>query len=240
MRRSLTILAMVATGCSIAPARAQSANGPLFSIEAATQERRRGLDWSDGKPVVRGSVSANVANGLSVGATAVPLWNSRRHNGADAVIDMQASYDRQVGDWRLTGDAVYRFFPGAAGQGYVEVGTAAGFTLGPATVDLFARYAPRQRAIGGDNVYVGVAASVGIPATPITVSANLGRSSGTVEDIAQSQRLRPGGTYWDHGASVEYRQGRWWAGLRYANTSIDRVVDDRTGAVLTGHFGIGF
>lgn len=240
MRHSAAAFVLFAMTCVSAPSWAQGTGGPLFSIEAATQERRRGLDWSDGKPIVRGGVSTGLVADLSVAATAVPLWNSRRHDGADAVIDLQATYDRQLGTWRLSTDAVYRFFPGASGQGYVEVGTSTAFTLGPATVEVFARYAPRQRAIGGDNLYTGISASVGIPATPLTVSAQLGRSSGAVDDLARSRRLRPDGTYWDHGVSIDYRKGRWWTGLRYANTSVDRAADGGAGAVVTGHLGVSF
>lgn len=190
--------------------------------------------------MLRGQVSASVTQDLSISATAVTLRDSSRHGGADAVIDVQASYGRQIGAWRLSGDATYRFFPGASGQGYVELGATGGFVLGPANIDLFARYAPSQAAIGGDNLYAGVSASVGIPATPLTVSAQLGRSSGAVDDLARSRRLRPDGTYWDHGVSIDYRKGRWWAGVRYANTSVGSVADAHAGAVVTGHLGIDF
>lgn len=219
---------------------AQELSGPAVSVEAATEERRRGLGWSDGKAILRGQVSTSITQNLSINATATTLRNSSRHGGADAAIDVQASYDRQVGAWRLSGDATYRFFPGASGQGYVELGATAGFILGPANIDLFARYAPRQSTIGGDNLYTGVSASVGIPATPLTISAQLGRSSGAVDDIARSRRLRPDGTYWDHGVSIDYRKGRWWTRLRYANTSVDRAADAHAGAVVTGHLGINF
>jgi uncharacterized protein (TIGR02001 family) len=218
---------------------AQVESGPSLSVEAATDERRRGVSWSDGDAVVRATLSVPVADGLTLGATAVSLRGSRRHSGADGVIDVQAGYARQLGDWRLSADATYHLFPGASGQGYVELGTGAGFLIGPAGIDLFARYAPRQRAIGGDNLYLGAAPSVGIPGTPLTVSAHIGHSSGAVRDF-RALRLRPDGDYWDHGLAVDYRKGKWFAGLSYANTDIARNAADHAGATLVARAGVEF
>ncbi len=233
-------LACIASLGGTAPAVAQLDTGPSVSLEPASDERRRGLSWSDGEPVVRAVATIPVTQQLAVEATAVSLWGSSRHGGAGAVVDVQASYARQLGGWRLSADATYRLFPGASGQDYVELGTAAGFLIGPATIDLFARYAPRQRAIGGDNLYVGVAPSFGIPGTPLTLSGHVGRSSGAVSDPLRVQRLRPDGQYWDHGVALDYRKGRWLAGLRYANSSIDRDAADHAGATVIGRVGIEF
>jgi uncharacterized protein (TIGR02001 family) len=209
-------------------------------LELASDERRRGVSWSDGEPVVRAGVSVLVTPEVSIDATAVSLWGSSRHGGADAVVDVQAGYSRQFGGWRLTADATYRLFPGASDQGYAEIGGSAGFLIGPAGIDLFTRYAPRQSAIGGDNLYMGTALTVGLPGTPFTLSGHIGRSSGTVRDPGRAERLRPDGRYWDHGLALDYRKGPWLAGLRYANSSIDRDASDHVGATLIGRVGMSF
>ena len=90
-------LALVAAMISVAsatPALAQYASGVSGSIEVASDERRRGLSWSEGDPVVRGTISAPVADGLSLDATAVTLWGSDRHGNADAVIDVGPTFVR--------------------------------------------------------------------------------------------------------------------------------------------------
>lgn len=233
-------LACAILACASAvPAHAQYADQLTATVEAASDERRRGLSWSDGEPVLRGTVSIPVIEGLSLDAAAVSLLGSDRHDGANAVVDLGSSYVRQVGGWRLTAEGRYHMFPGASGQGYGEVGAGAGFLIGPASVDLNASYAPRQSSIGGDNLYLAASTAVGIPGTPLTLLARIGRSSGDVRDPARATRLRPDGGYWDHGISIDYLKGRWFAGLRYANSSIDGPGSRHAGATLIGRVGLG-
>ena len=222
------------------PAAAQYASGPTFTLEAASDERRRGLSWSDGDPVIRATASVPVANGLSLDGAATSLWGSDRHGGADAVLDLGATYVRQLGGFRLTGEARYHLFPGASGQGYGEAGAIAGFTIGPASIDIAARYAPRQSAIGGDNLYVSAGSAMAIPGTPFTLSGHVGRSSGDIRDPLRAARLRPDGGYWDHGVALDWYQGRWSAGLRYADTDIDAPDRAHAGARLISRVGVTF
>lgn len=222
------------------PAAAQYTSRPSVTIEAATDDRRRGLSWSDGDPVMRGALSIPVAEGLSLDGAATTLRGSPRHAGADAAIDLGATFVRQVGGWRVTGEGRYHLFPGASHQGYGEVGAIAGFTLGPAGLDLAARYAPRQSAIGGDLLYLSAAASAAIPGTPLTLSGHVGRSTGGTRDPVRAARLRPRGDYWDHGVALDWYRGRWSAGLRYADTDIAAIDGAHAGASLIGRVGVTF
>ncbi|WP_242123055.1 TorF family putative porin [Sphingobium sp. Sx8-8] len=227
---------MAAAGAS--PALAQYTDGISASIEIASDERRRGLSWSNGNPVIGGSVSVAVADGLSLDGTAVSLWGSTRHAGADAVIDLGPSYVRQWGGWRLSAQARYHLFPGASGQAYGEIGAGAGFLIGPASIDLSGSYAPRQDSVGGDNLYAAASAAVALPGTPFTVSARAGHSSGHARDPVKTTRLRPDGAYWDYGVGVDYLKGRWAAGLRYADSSIDRPDRRHAGGQLIGRVAL--
>lgn len=233
-------LILLCSALATTPAGAQATSNPSFTLEAASDERRRGLSWSDGKPVLRASLFVPVSEALAVDATIVSLRSSSRQGGADGVIDLRAGYNRQTGAWRLSGDVTYRVFPGISGWNYVETGAAAGFLIGPASFDLSVRYAPRQRSVGGDNLYLGAAPSIGIPGTPLTVSGNIGHSSGAVRDPIRVQRLRPDGGYWDHGLAIDYRKGRWLAGLRYSNSDIARGRADHAGATLVARAGVEF
>ncbi|MGC4249907.1 MAG: TorF family putative porin [Sphingobium sp.] len=231
------ICSVLATASAV-PAHAQYASGLSATVEVASDERRRGISWSAGDPVVRGTLSLPVAEGLSLDAAAVSLWGSDRHGGADAVADLGATYAWQIGGWRLSAEGRYHLFPGASHRGYGELGAGAGFLIGPASIDLSASYAPKQSAIGGDNLYLAASAAVGVPGTPLTVSARIGRSSGNADNPVRAAQLRPDGTYWDHGVSIDYLQGRWFAGLRYANSSIDGPYSAHTGASLIARFGL--
>ncbi|MEG8223206.1 hypothetical protein OSJ57_21740 [Sphingomonas sp. HH69] len=218
------------------PAIAQD-RGLAATIEAASDERRRGLSWSDGDPVLRGTLSVPVTSGLSLDGAATTLWGSARHGGADAAIDIGPSWSQQIGGWRLTAQGRYHLFPGASDQGYGEVGAQAGFLIGPASVDIAAHYAPRQSAIGGDNLYVSAAAAVAVPGTPFTVSGHVGRSSGKVRDPLAAARLRPDGSYWDHGVALDWYRGQWFAGIRYAGSSIDGTARTHAGDRLIARVG---
>ncbi|KFL47765.1 hypothetical protein IL54_3192 [Sphingobium sp. ba1] len=218
------------------PAVAQD-RGLSATIEAASDERRRGLSWSEGDPVLRSTLSVPVTSGLSLDGAATILWGSARHGGADAAIDIGPSWSQQIGGWRLTAQGRYHLFPGASDQGYGEVGAQAGFLIGPASVDIAAHYAPRQSAIGGDNLYVSAAAAVAVPGTPFTLSGHVGRSSGKVRDPLAAARLRPDGNYWDHGVALDWYRGQWFAGIRYAGSSIDGPVRSHAGDRLIARVG---
>lgn len=228
----------------IAPAYAQSLDtGPSaspFSItfSAASEERRRGLSWSDGDPVVGAAVSLPVADAFTIDAAVTSLGGSARHGGADALIELGAGYVTQAGAWRLSAQAKYLAFPGASNQGYAELGAGAGVLIGPASLDFSADYAPRQSAIGGDNLSLAIVPSLGVPGTPFTVWVRLGHHSGNIRDALRAQRLRPNGRYWDHGAGVDWLQGRWSAGLRYSNSSIDGPGSRHAGAAVVGRLAV--
>lgn len=240
MRRAGAAFAALWALAGAASAIAQDSASPTFSMEAASDERRRGLSWSDGAPVVRAGASITIGADMTFEARATSLWGGRRHGDADAVIDLTARYAHTAGPWRWEGEAAYRLFPGASGMGFGEIGATATYMIGPASIDIFARYAPPQSAIGGDNLHVGGGLSVGIPATPWTVSAHVGRSSGDADNPARATRLRPDGAYWDHGVAIDYYRRNWSAGLRYANSSMDRAAARHAGASLIGRFAVAF
>lgn len=222
------------------PAAAQYATGPGLGVEAMSDDRRRGLSWSDGAPALRATLSVPLATGLRVDGAATTLWGSSRHGGADAALDIGPTFVRQVGGWRLIAEGRYHFFPGAAHRGFGEIGAGAGFLIGPASIDLAARYAPRQSAIGGDNLYVSAGASAAIPGTAFTLSGHVGRSAGDVRDPVRAARLRPGGGYWDHDIGIDWYRGPWSAGLRYADTDIAAPDALHAGATLIGRAGLAF
>ena len=203
---------MLVTAAHAMPAVAQSP-GVDASVEAMSDERRRGISWSDGDPALRLGLSVPVTDGLSIESAATGLWGSTRHGGADGVIDAGLNWTRQLGGWRLSAQGRYHMFPGASGQDYGEVGAVAGFLLGPASIDFGA---------------------------PFTLSGHVGRSSGDADDPARSARLRPDGTYRDHGVALDWYRGRWFAGLRYSGTSIGGPARRDAGDTLIARAGFSF
>ncbi len=215
-----------------------SVSVPSFLLETASDERRRGISWSDGAPVLRATASLPVTSSLTLDAGATSLWGDNRHGNADAVLDLSARYTIEAGAFQIGALGSYHLFPGSSGMGYGEVGANLGYRIGPVMVDLFSRYAPEQSSLGGDNLVFGSGLALGIPQTPLTLSAHVARSSGTSEDPIRSRRLRPDGSYWDHGIALDYYRGRWSAGLHYSNSSIRQDAAPHAGASLIARLGL--
>lgn len=207
------------------PALAQSLGG---GVEVTTDERRRGISWSDGRIAPAASVRAGLPSGFDLGVRVQGTRGDPRHGGADAVADVTGGFGSDIGGGlRVDGFVTGHLFVGAGGRmDYVEGGAGASYALGPAEVGIDARYAPSQSAIGGDNLWIGARARVGVPATPFTVTAGVGRSSGSTDDSIRAARLRPGGTYVDWSLGVDHITGPITLGVLYTGTDIarDRVV----------------
>jgi uncharacterized protein (TIGR02001 family) len=213
-------------------AQASSDGAIEFSMGVASQERRRGISWSDGKPVAKASLHVPVSGGLYVEGAATTLANSRRHNRADGVVDMTAGISRDAGMARLSGEVIYHQFIGAAHSSYVELGAGASTTFGPALLDMFARYAPSQSAIGGDMLYLGAGAQTGIPGTPLNLSAQIGHSTGSGSADPARLRLRPERSYTDYSFGIDYTKRNWMIGLRYSDTDISAPAARHVGRSL--------
>jgi len=202
-----------------APAFAQSR--PTIGAEATTDEVRRGLSWSGGRAALSADIATDVA-GFDLSARVVTTRAAPRHAGADAVADLEAGYGFDLGDLRLRASLTGHLFAGSAiAADYYEVGGTGSYTLGPVTVDAGAKYAPVQRAIGGDNLYLFANASGAIIGTPLTATAGIGRSSGRTDDVFRAGRLRPAGNYTDWRLGISYVMRPVTLSLDYVGTSID-------------------
>lgn len=194
---------------------------PSASIALASDERRRGLSWSDGRAVVRAELSHGIAHGAQISATATSLRGSARHFGAEAAIDLAASWRSAPAAIQLDTGIVARLFPGGAGKrDFVEGWIGAGSTIGPVHIDLSASYAPSQAAIGGDNLYLAAQGTAALIGSPFSFVAHVGRSSGNTDNAARATRLRPDGRYHDWRIGVEHVHYRRTIGLYYIGTDI--------------------
>lgn len=191
---------------------------PSLSATLSSDERRRGLSWSDGRPAISGRVSLQPADGLSLSVAGTSLRGSARHDGASAAIDSAIVYSRSFGPIRADAQISHHAFPGHGGANYVELGGGAGTTIGPVQLDLFGLYAPSQDAIGGDNLYLAASASLAVVGTPFTIGAQVGRSSGDSDDPVRSARLRPHGRYTDARLRLDYVAGPFTLGVDLTDT----------------------
>lgn len=215
-------IAAVLLAAVAAPATAAS-----LGIEAGTDLRRRGLSWSDGSPAIEAWASVPVTGGLSVEGGAATLRGSARHDGADLLAEAALRYTRQSGAFSWWADVQGLGFVGASGQNFGQLRTGAAFGIGPVQLSGIASWAPPQAAIGGSNVYVGGSVNLGIPATPLTLRASTGHSTGTDDGSGRANRLRPGGDYSDFRLDADYVIGPVTLGASFTTTSVAARPGDR-------------
>ena len=207
---------------------AQSAT--VVAVEATTDETRRGLSWSDGKASVSGDISTRIGP-VEASARVAALREAARHGDSDAVADLSLGTRFDVSALTLGLKATGYVFAGGGGPlNYAEVSGSAGYTYGPVQFELVAAYAPEQSAIGGDNLYLRAEAIAGIPSTPFTVVAALGRSSGSDDGSGRSNRVRPGGDYSDWRLGVDYVRRPLVLTVEYVGT------DTNENAFLPGRY----
>ena len=215
--------ALVCAAALIPTGAAAQASGNLVTIDAVTDLVERGLSATDGRAAIRAAIGGAVMPGLRLDASAVTLRGGGRNGGADAGIDMAASYRMMRGAAAIDAGIVARLFPGGAGgYDYVEMFGGASALIGPAEIGISASYAPDQAAIGGDNLYLRARARAAVIGTPVSLIGHVGRSSGAVDDPVRATRLRPDGRYVDWSAGAEYARGPLTFSVTYADSDAGR------------------
>ena len=220
---------------------AVSAHAQTISLEATTDARERGISWSDGQPALEVGASIPVSPGFDVDLRATTLRNSARHGGSELGMTVSPRFRHGMGGLSLSVGLDGHVFVDESRLNFVEASAGLDYSIGPARIDAGVSYAPRQKAIGGDNLYLHAGAALGFPGTPLTVYGGGGYTTGSTRNAVRAARLRPGGDAWDHYVGVEHSQMKFAVGLRYSDTTVssNRVTspfDDRhAGSRLTAY-----
>ena len=236
--RHLALAAFAAAAFAAFPAHAQdapeddaAAEEGAFDITATatlvSDYRYRGVSLTDRGPAVQGSVEVNW-NGFYAGA-----WTTTVARTADTNVelDLYAGYYGTAGPIEYEVGAQVYLYPGGDGTATIYEATGnASYTLGPATARLLVEYAPDQENLAGDNLYVSADVRVGVPTTPFTVFAQVGREDGSFY-----------GRKLDWSLGVDYIQGPFTMSLGYFDTDLDPVASGlgravRGGVVFTAGF----
>lgn len=184
------------------------------AIAATSDYRYRGLKLAEG--ALQPTVTIAHESGFYVGAWGSNLDDTPRYGTIE--LDLYAGWSGEVSGGVTADVGVMRYiYPDrdrALGRtGYWEPYASVRGSLGPATAKVGVAYAPAQNAIGGgDNLYSFAEVSSGVPLTPVTLNAHLGRSAGS---------LTPGRHYWDWSLGADYAlPGGITAGVRYVDTDV--------------------
>lgn len=219
-RAALAVLGAIAAFAAVpalaqdGPAPEESAGGDggvEISLTAAivSDYRYRGVSLSDRDPAVQGSVDISYA-GFYAG-----IWLSSIARTADTNVEnyLYAGYVGQAGPIEYEIGANVRLYPGGDGTNIYEGTSAISYSIGPARARLRVDYAPDQKNLTGDNLYLSADLRVGIPTTPFTLVAQAGRERGSFY-----------GRKFDWSLGVEAIRGPFTASLGYFDTDLDGVT----------------
>jgi len=219
--------------------------GSGFSVSGnaavVTDYRFRGVSLSGGDPAIQGGIDIGHDSGFYVGT-----WGSSIDGGAYGTVelDFYGGYAGEISpgvDFDI-GLLYYTYPNGTPGVDldYLETYASVGTTLGPVGATLGAAYAWDQDSLGGsDNLYVYTDFEVGVPTTPLTLSAHLGYTDGVLAPPLLSG-LSPddSGFDWSVGASATILGGLS-VGVSYIDTE-GPSVDGFTDSTIVGTLSIEF
>ena len=221
-----------------APAAAQDSGIEISGVAALVSEYRfRGVDLSGGDVAVQAGVTAS-ASGFYVGTWASSMDETSVGFG-HTELDIYAGYAGELGGG-VTFDvsALYYLYPNApAGDfDYYEFIAKTGFEVGPGGLTLGVAYSPKQDSLGGDdNLYLFADASVGIPNTPVSLTAHLGYTDGFLTYTADGDAFD-----WAVGASFALNDtlsiGASYVGVDGQGTVAYPFADDAVVVSLTAGF----
>lgn len=242
-------LAACALLLGISPAHADETDAPgAFTLSGnaalVSDYRFRGVSQSGGDAAVQGSLTLTHASGLYLSGWASSVSFDNIGAGpvyGSAEVDVVAGWSGELasGVTLDAGIAYYAYPGGHVGKAeFFEPFASLSTTLGPATLKLGGNYAWKQGALGGgDNVYVYGDVDVGVPGTPLTLTAHAGRQDGPMAADVMAGRARASWD-WSIGAKASVA-GRLTLGLAWTGNdapSIKGLTDDRVVGTLTVGF----
>lgn len=193
------------------PALADDTSGFSVSGNAAivTDYRFRGVSLSSGDPAIQGGIDLSHESGFYVGT-----WGSSLADAGGAVptygsaeIDLYGGWSGDVASG-LTVDVglLYYYYPNGtpgADLDYWEPYASLATTIGPVDATVGVAYAWSQSSLGNDdNLYVYTDLGVGIPDSPISLSAHLGYTSGVLAPPLLAGSTKDTGFDYSIGASA--------------------------------------
>lgn len=213
MRRSakacVAACALLAGGSYGAAASAQETDPPAaFDISAnvgiVSDYRFRGISYSGRDPAIQGGIDVSHQSGLFVGTWASSLADN---GGANLELDLYGGYAGSAAGLDYAATVLYYVYPGVDGSNYWELKGTVAKTLGPATLELQVNWVPDQTSYPGDNVYVGAGLDVGVPDTPVSLRAAVGRETGGYDNK------------WDWELGASYAMGPLTASVSYIDSN---------------------
>ncbi|QHL89681.1 hypothetical protein GVO57_01135 [Sphingomonas changnyeongensis] len=218
--------ALLLGGVTAAPAAADMTDPPpaldlSAGVTLASDFRLRGLSLSNRRASIGATIDASHISGLHAQLRAASL-SGPAARGADALVELAAGYRTMAGPVELDLGARYFAFAGSTGTtDVIEPYAALGYDIGPVSLSASAHYAPRQRTLAAgttgrerraDNLYLRAGLDLGVPGTPLTLAAHIGRDTG-------SGQLTLARRYTEWGLGLRHSLGPLTLALDYADSN---------------------
>lgn len=271
MRFSMISLGALLLAATATPAFAQDAapnapapatDAPLppkdFTVTGAvtlvSDYRFRGLTQTDGTAAVQGTLNLNSKAGFYVGVWASTIDGDGTTpllaGYGDAEVDLYGGYTKTFGGTTVDAGVLYYYYPSAVrglNTDFFEPYASVAYTIGPVTPKLGVKYAWGGQdglnftASNDDNIYGFGELAVGIPKLPVTVTAHVGYTDGS---LGLANRIASDETYWDWSLTAEAVSGPFKAGVSYVDTDVDNTGHYATrlgrGAKVLGYLSVFF
>lgn len=243
--RGLLAASLLSTSAFVAaPAFAQEEEaGPVTvtgSVTLASDYRFRGVGLSGGDIAIQGGVTINHESGFYLGTWASSLEDTPVYGEVE--LDVFGGWAGDISDG-LGADVGVTYYaypskdPGAGPSDVWEVYGKLKPSFGPVGLTFGAYYSWDQDSLGGgDNLYLSADAALGIPNTPLTLTAHAGYTDGFLT-------YTPDGNAWDYsiGASATVL-GSLTLGVAYVGVegpggpAWDGITDDTVVVTLGASF----
>lgn len=243
-------LATVAT-----PAFAQDTEIPApvtvsSTVTLTSDYRFRGVTQSDEGAAVQAGVTVAHESGFYIGGWASSISTDSLPGYGDAETNIFGGFSTETASGiGFDVGLLYYLYPDAASgvkTDFFEPYAAITYSIGPVSTKVGAAYAwGGQDGLdftGGkdDNLYLYADASVGIPTTPLSLNAHVGRSEGSLALL----NINSSDVYWDWSGGVEWSGGPIVGGVKYIDTDISNAgrfaQSLGRGSTVVGYVGFSF
>ncbi|MEE4349906.1 MAG: TorF family putative porin [Pacificimonas sp.] len=143
--------------------------------------RFRGISFTDQDAALQGGIDLAHSSGFYVGTWGSNLAGFGTFGGSNLEIDIYAGFGGEFGSVGVFDVGILWYtYPGTDVTDYLEVYGSVGADIAGVETTIGVAYAPDQDSIGSDNLYLYGDAGIGIPNTPISLSAHIGYTEGSL------------------------------------------------------------
>jgi len=217
---------LLAASAMSTPAFAQEeeASGPVSlsgGISVTSDYRFRGVSLSNEKVEVQSTLTLSHESGFYVGAWGSGLPDSPAYGKYE--LDLYGGFATEIASGTTVDLGVtYYTYPGSHDGGaptdYFEGIGKLSHDIGPVSVTGLVAYAPKQNSLGDDdNIYLNLGAGFGIPDSPVTLTAGVGYTDGSLGLVAAD------GNYLDWSLGASFAAGPLTFSAQYIDTDVKKT-----------------